>query len=82
METKLPANSERAGKKLIEAFDEVQTIINDKTLTSTNSLMSRARSQLTLLREACELIEPLREPVPENADAKAQWMLRTMLLSW
>lgn len=68
MEAALPPSHTRAGKFLIEALEEVQEVINERSLTTVASLMGKSIQPLTKLRDAAELIPAFEEPDPADKD--------------
>ncbi|MGN6548072.1 MAG: hypothetical protein ACTHK7_23760 [Aureliella sp.] len=62
METELPEALKRPGKELLEALEKVQTDINERSLTDTSSLMTRAVTSLGELRTAAEEVPGMTAP--------------------
>ena len=72
MEVPLPESHVRAGKFLIEALEEVQETVNERSLTTVGSLMTRLLKPLTKLRDAAELIPAYEEPDPADKTKKIE----------
>ncbi len=66
MEAELPKSHQRAGKFMIEALEDVQEKINERSLVTVGSLMGRLLKPLTDLRDAVELIPAYVEPDPND----------------
>ena len=65
MEGEVPEPLQRPSTKLLEALDEVQLALNDRTLTTVSSLMTRSQPALVALRDAAEMV-----PGTQSADGK------------
>ena len=72
MEVPLPESHQRAGKFLIEALEQVQETVNEKSLTTVGSLMTRLLMPLTKLRDAVELIPAYEETDPADKTKKVE----------
>lgn len=68
MEAPLPESHVRAGKFIIEALEEVQEVINERTLTTVSGMMSRLLLPLTKLRDGAELVPAFEQPSPEDKE--------------
>ncbi len=57
--TTLPTHLQRPAKLFMEALDQLQKDINERSLNSISALMSRSVVSLSKLRDAAELIPPM-----------------------